>query len=89
MRENNKYRTLVSRVSLKTHSAEQPQRQPCEAGVRRAVMIPEQPSKADSGSPDVECLQSYSTESVFLANAVQGNTVRFACIVHILILHLL
>lgn len=35
-------------------------------------MIPEQPSKADSCSPDVDCLQSCSTQSVPLANAAQG-----------------
>lgn len=44
----------------------------CEADIRRAVMIPEQLSKVDSCSPDVERLQRHGTESVLLANAVQG-----------------
>lgn len=70
MREDNKSRTLLGRMLLKIHSSEEPRL--CEADIRRAVMIPEQLSKVDSCSPDVERLQSHSTQSVLLANAMQG-----------------
>lgn len=88
MGDDNKYRTLVSRVFLKIILQNSPQTT-TEAGLRRVMMVPKQPSEVDVCSPDAQCLQSYSTQAVFLANPVQGNTVRLACMVHIFILHLL